>query len=169
MAGTSLSLLQSSMARIRVRKIVTLFPMSLDVGMTIWLLRKFGAGRYYNIETAELEFWRGAIPPTGTTMQECERNGYLFIGFGGGPHDHHPTSSKPGECTFTLLLRELGLEKDSRFRLLKRIVVGDDTRSLPRKRDAAGVGNGTGGVMETDDHVYAATWARTFKDDLSVF
>lgn len=120
-----------------VQAIATLFPMNLDAIATLWLMRRFGLGKYNGISTAKLLFWPGGNKtPDGRPAEEWEADrGVYAINCGGGSLDHHPHSEYPNDCTFTLLLRQLGLYDDPRFASLKKYILWDDTRNEARGKN----------------------------------
>lgn len=125
-----------AIVRVLVRFIATNFPLSLDAGATLWAIRKFGKEKYAGAHSAKLVFWESGKAPDGQPIGEWEKKGYLPVNCGGGTLDHHPHGDHAKQCTFTLLLRELGYEEDPRFAKLARYVLWDDTRSFARETEA---------------------------------
>jgi hypothetical protein len=59
--------------------------------------------------------------PEGTTREELEGKGYVFVGTGGGKRDEHSTSSEPrkeGESAVTLVAKELGVYREAKIQKL---------------------------------------------------
>lgn len=124
---------KGTVKRMKVRQIATLFPLSLDSAATLWLLRQFGMTRFVGASQAKLVFWPGGLEtPDKRPVADWEADGVLPINCGGGTFDHHPHGKYPHDCTFTLALKALGLEKDPRFKLMMEYIYWDDTRAFAR-------------------------------------
>lgn len=109
-------------------KLAFLWPMSLDAGVSVWGLQRFGEPVFPGVSQAGYEIWPGAQDPQGRSQAELQAAGVLPINCGGGLLDHHPHGQHPGQCTFTRVLEVLELKNDLRFDRLAKYVLWDDTR-----------------------------------------
>jgi len=99
-----------------------IIPSSLhpDTILGIFLLKKFGGGKYTGIETAELEI-RQALPEneTGASLKE---KGVICLDLGGGEFDHHGKEKILSE----LVAADLGILQDSGLAKLLEYAKRDD-------------------------------------------
>ena len=107
----------------------------------IWLVKKFGEKKYPGISTAEVIYWdAGPRTPDGRTPEEYEQEGVLPIGVGGGRLDEHPFLNRPrkeGECAFTLVAKDLGVQDDPAIQQLSEYLVNNDLRGTRQPLDFA--------------------------------
>jgi hypothetical protein len=71
------------------------------------------------ISDATLVFWSEL--PKGTTREQWEKAGCIFIGCFGSEFDEHPTTDAPrktGESAVSLVAKKLGIDKDPKFQRL---------------------------------------------------
>lgn len=76
-------------------------------------------GIYSYVRFTKVLFWDDL--PEGTTREEWEEKGYVFIGRWGGKRDEHATLSQPrkeGQSAVTLVADELGISNDPRMQEL---------------------------------------------------
>lgn len=122
----------------KVNLIVTHPRPHLDEIAALWLLYQYGDKMFPGVEQANIEIWGDNGWCKGKSPEDCEREGILLLGVGGGRFDEHPdpvrnTSGRPGECVTTLVAKELGVIDDPPLRQLINFVA---------QKDIKGVGNG---------------------------
>lgn len=139
----------------------------LDALVTFWL-RRFGVDKYPGIENSQLLTTANgndaaAIAKEVLALEERGRR-VCVVDIGGGEFDHHPHSSKPGECAATLFAKHLEVDEDPALESILRYVFIADTKggdhpmalaSLIKQRHQAGV--------DLEDVV---CWAEKVLDDL---
>jgi hypothetical protein len=71
-----------------------IIPVALqsDTLAAIFLLKKFGRGKYPGIENASIEIWQ--TMPENETTTSLEKKGYILIDIGDGIFDHHEEKDK---------------------------------------------------------------------------
>jgi len=112
----------------------------LDEIVAIWLLNRFGEKEFPGISTAKLVFNRTAFE--GRSAEDCERDGVLLLGIGGGRFDEHPTASggrKERECAATLVAGALGVNKDKALRRILKFARNADLGGVNQAFDLADV------------------------------
>jgi hypothetical protein len=111
-------------------KILTHERPHLDEIVAIWLLRRFGEKRFPGSSTAEVAFTSARkLAEAGLKPEDYEGRGTLLLGIGGGRVDEHPTleeGRKGGECTTTLVAKELGVNDDPSLSKILRFVRAAD-------------------------------------------
>lgn len=127
----------------RFESIITHERPHLDEIVGIWLLRKFGEEKFPGISAAEVTFWSigGGIPdPDLRSAEDCERDGVLLIGVGGGRFDEHPIINgerKQDECVATLVAKAIGIDDDPSFEKILKFVANNDLRGVEQPFDLA--------------------------------
>ncbi len=113
----------------------------LDEITAIWLLRRFGEKKFPGIGTAKVVYTgAGGGIPGGQTPEECERDGVLCIGVGGGRFDEHPTTDggrKQDECAATLVAGAIGVAGDPALGRILKYVVKNDLKGVGQPFDLA--------------------------------
>lgn len=98
----------------------------LDEIAAIWLLRKFGDGRFPGAGAAKVTFTTARqLAARGGSAEQLERQGILLLGIGGGRFDEHPTAEREKrseECAATLVAKELGVDGDPALQKILRFV-----------------------------------------------
>lgn len=118
----------------RIRSIMVQVQPHLDTLCAVWLLQNTKAGqqKYPGIENAKIEYWgHGTVSPDGKTWRDFMKEGRLPVGILGGQLDEHPSPEfgdrkLEGESTTSLVAKDLGLEKNPRFKSLIKAVTKSD-------------------------------------------
>jgi hypothetical protein len=113
-----------TMKRQRLTAVVTHSKPHLEelLGIFLFLSEHFRGdvgGLYSFIRYTKVFFWDDI--PEGTTREEWELKGYIFIGRWGSKFDEHSTLSSPrkeGQSAVTLVASELGVDNDPRMQKL---------------------------------------------------
>lgn len=119
-----------------VERLAVLYPLNLDTISTIVLLQEMEAGRqtFPDIEGAAIELWDTGEGPYGIPADQLlQEQRILAVNCGGGMLDHHPHGAFEGECTFSMALELIGLDRDPRLEELRKYVIWDDIRLDPTK------------------------------------
>lgn len=123
-----------------VHTIVTHTKPHLDEIAAWWLLKKFGQ-EFPGVKDARIVFVEaGSRDYRDRTAEECEKDGILMLGIGGGRFDEHPNggnSRKEDECAATLIAKTLGIEDDPALGRILRFVFNVDTKPCKQPFDLA--------------------------------
>lgn len=111
--------------------IVTHLRPHLDELAAIWALRIFGEERYPGVENAKIDYFSPDVHLDGRPEEAWLREGYLFLGVRQGKFDDHPHEEYPADCAFTLILKDLGVDRDPALRKLMRDVLSSDRHGSP--------------------------------------
>lgn len=118
-----------------ITHILVPFPLSLDAGLAVNLLRNCGQDEWPGItDTTPLLFWGNDMVQTPEGGWEAK--GILPVNCGGGPLDHHPHGKFPGECAATLVATRLKMRHEPVWRQLFDYTVWDDLRERRYERSA---------------------------------
>lgn len=115
-----------------VHTIVTHWKPDIDEITAQWLLKKFGQKMFPGAENARVVFVEaGSQNYRGRTAEECEKDGILMIGVGGGRFDEHPNggnSRKEDECAATLVAKALGVDENPALGRILQYVARSDLK-----------------------------------------
>lgn len=112
------------MKRTRLTAIVSHLRPHLEELLSIYCFlsehfREENGKRFSYLSRTKVLFWDDL--PEGTTREEWEEEGYMFIGRWGGKYDEHETTNearKDGESAVTLVAKDLGACMDSKIKKL---------------------------------------------------
>lgn len=128
----------------RIGMIVTHVRPHFDELFAIWLLKHHGEETFAGTHTARVMFVPDENILRGRTPEECERNGMLLLGTGGGRFDEHPKNGAPrkdGECAATLVAKVLGISEKPEFKKLLEFSLKNDTLGIGSPFDLARMTN----------------------------
>lgn len=117
------------MARTRISTVVTHARPHLDEISSLYALTKYDE-TYSGLGTASVEVYDPEVYNDGRSEEEWESEGVLFIGVRGGKFDEHglPDGERDRECALTLVLKQIGLDKDTAWGWLAKQVLREDRR-----------------------------------------
>ena len=122
-----------------IHTIVTHPRPHLDELAAVWAARRFGEEKYPGAEGASLEYFSPETHLDGRSEDEWLGDGFLFVGVRGGRFDDHPHHRFPSDCAFTLLLKDLGKEKDPGVQKIARDVLTEDRNGAPSSLHLASI------------------------------
>lgn len=141
----------------RVDYIATHLRPHLDEIAAIWLLKRFGREKFPGVENASIAYHdSGAATPDGRSVEEWEKEGWLFVGCGGSRFDEHPSQDngrKEGECAATLVAKELGVADDPALQKILQFVLNTDTKATNHPFDLGVVVQDLHATYPEDPHV----------------
>ena len=112
-----------------------------DEYLAIFLLKKFGENKFPGISAAKVVYLSsGGGIPDGRSADDCEKEGKLLIGVGGGRFDEHPAADKnrkQDECAATLVAKALGVADDLSLEKLLKFAVNNDLKAAAHPFDLA--------------------------------
>ncbi len=96
-----------------------------------WLLERFGEKKFPGISNAKHLFWSGG--------EEFRSGGnFISVDIGGGPYDHHHSTSKVSEeCAATLVAKDLGLNEEPALTEILKYIKEHDLRGIRTPLDFA--------------------------------
>lgn len=101
----------------KVDRLVTHRGEHIDELADRWILGKCGEEKYPGVASAEIVYVdAGSEPFDGLTVEQWEERGTLAFGVWGGRFDEHPGKDgqrKEGECSFSLVVKDIGLDGSS--------------------------------------------------------
>ena len=126
---------------VSVRVIVTHTKPDLDEITAWWQACRFGEKIFPGAKEAYVVFVSERSPGyKGRMPKECEQDGILLLGVGGGQFDEHPNDGKgrkENECAATLMAKALGIEEDPAMERILRFVFNVDTKPCKQPFDLA--------------------------------
>ena len=106
---------------------IAIYPkIQADTAASVFLIQKYGAGRYPGVASANVVFWNRI--PDGKTAEEVEADGTLLLDLG-GRYDHHVNNKAEGkrsECLSTIIAKDLGIEQNPEIKKLLMWAKRDD-------------------------------------------
>ncbi len=134
----------------------------IDEIFAIWLLKRFGERKFPGIRTAKIIFeGTGGELINELSGDSLERIGTVCLGVGGGRFDEHPSLTslgKSGECTSSLVAKELEVDKDPAISRILEFVKNNDLHGGSQPFDLAAL---TKAVMlnNQDNQEMVINWA----------
>lgn len=95
-----------------------------DVIVGIFLLIKFGQGKYPGVKDAHIDIWQEL--PAGDTVESLDKKGVLILDLAGSKFDHHGTDKNLAQ----VIAEDLEIDKDPALQKLLTYAQRDDKHGL---------------------------------------
>ncbi|OGI87779.1 hypothetical protein A2995_00680 [Candidatus Nomurabacteria bacterium RIFCSPLOWO2_01_FULL_33_24] len=144
---------------IGIEYVVTHNNPHLDEVAALWILKKWGTEEFPGIKKAKILFHPDRhIGPNGTSFEELEKKGYLFLGIGGGKFDDHQKKTEK-ECCATLVAQYLEADDDPALNYILKYVFQNDKKAGAHPWEFANLIKDYFDLHEKEDHQEVVRWA----------